>query len=539
MKQLIKKLFKESIKNIKNDKLIIERQKIVNLNKLFLILEKEIKVGDNLTKKLNIINTPLSKKLLAFLNSDKIKDDANVEYVDYDKKNEKLITLGYTDINGNTKERLFKINKLLNYLGSNIKDIKDYEIEDLIGHLKTADTSQLKMVEGDDILKAYHCGNYEDGETMGSCMRFSRAQEYLKIYTDNPNEVKCLVLLNPETKKVRGRALIWHMDNDQYFMDRIYTTNKEFNTFFNNYAEEHGFSNRANSTVTLENGGEYDTYPFMDTFEYYNPETSTLATSGEQGWIRLQDSHGGHSEAGVYIEYGDHEGETVDEDEAFYLSYRTPNGYVEGYAHQDDIVTIDGAVYLIDDCIKTYDHEWIYKYDDDSVPVELTYGRYEGEYAKLDDTIELEPNYYGENQYITTDDDYVTLDDDIYEIPYAFSDDTVETYDEKTILKSDAVELYRAHYGEAMFAHPNDATKVNTNDYGDVWVLDTDLDEFEEKEREREERDKNIDLENLAQNLKNGLITQSEYDEFVRRKSKHNVTENKKLIKKLLKNKFA
>ena len=71
-----------------------------------------------------MINTPLSKKLLAFLNSDKIKDDANVEYVDYDKKNEKLITLGYTDINGNTKERLFKINKLLNYLISQILKLK-------------------------------------------------------------------------------------------------------------------------------------------------------------------------------------------------------------------------------------------------------------------------------------------------------------------------------------------------------------------------------------------------------------------------------
>jgi hypothetical protein len=322
-------------------------------------------------------------------------------------------------------------------------------------------------------------------------------------------------------------------------MDRVYTTNKEFNTFFNNYAEENGISKRANSTVTLENGGEYDTYPYMDTFQYYDPESGTLATDSHQGWIRLQDTHGGHSDAGVYIELGDHEGDTVDEDEAFYLSYRTPNGYVEGYAYQDDVVFLDGEAYLIDDCIKTYDHEWVYKYDDESLPVELTAGRYEGEYAKYEDVVELEPNYYGEGQYITHEDDYETLDDDIYDTPYAFSNDTVETYDEKRILKSDAVELYRAHYGEAMFAHPNDATKVNTNDYGDVWVLDTDLDEFEEKEREREERDKNIDLETLQQNLKNGLITQNEYDEFVRRKSKHNVTENKKLIKKLLKNKFA
>jgi len=469
------------------------------------MVEKEIKVGDNLTKKLNSINSELAKKLLAFFNSDKIKDTAEIEYVDYDKNNEKLFTLGYTDKNGNNKTRLMKINKLLNYLGSSIDDIKDYEIEDLMSHLKKADTTQLKIVEGDDILWAYHCANYDEGETMGSCMRYDAAQEYLKIYTENPNEVKCLVLINPENNKVRGRALIWHMDNDQYFMDRVYTTNKEFNTFFNNYAEENGISKRVNSTVTLENGGVYDKYPYMDTFEYYDPETATLATSGGEGWIRLQDTSGGYSEPGVYIELGDHEGENVDEDEAYYLSYRTPDGYREGYAHQDDVVFLDSEAYLIDDCIKTYDHEWIYKHSDDSYPVELTTGRYEGEYAKLDDTVELEHNYYGEGQYITNEDDYVQLDDDIYEIPHAFTDDAVETYNEKTILKSDAITLYEPHYGEEAYAHPEEATKVDIKDYGEAWVLDYDLDEFQE----------------------NGLI---ESNIGV-------MTENKKTIKKILRGK--
>lgn len=508
MKNYIKKLLNESIRETNSYKRLTERENRVKANRLLFIMEKEIKVGDNLTKKLNNINTPLAKKLLAFFNSDKIKDDANVDYVDYDKKNEKLITLGYTDMNGRVKERLFKINKLLNYLGSDIKDIKGYEIEDLIGHLKQADTSQLKLVEGDDILKAYHCENYEGGETMGSCMRFDYAQEYLKIYTENPDAVKCLVLLNPETNKVRGRALIWHMDNDQYFMDRVYTTNKEYNTYFNNYAEENNISKNATSSVTLENGGEYDTYPYMDTFQYYQPSSGILATDGEvgDGWLHLQDTRGGHSEAGVYIDYGDHEGETVDEDEAFYISYRTPDGYREGYAHQYDITIVDDEVYLTDDCIRTYDGEWIYKYDDSSYPVEITYGRHEGEYAKLDDTVELEYNYYGEGQFVTTEDDYIHLDDDIYEIPYGLSDDTVQTYTDKTILKADAIRLYEPHYGEYNYGHPDEATKVDIKGHGEAWVLDDDLDEFHEK----------------------GLI-----------ESKiTSMTENKKSIKKLLRKKL-
>ena len=485
MRQLIKHILRESIVKTKNDKLLLEKKNRVYLNKLFLMLEKEIKVGDNLTKKLNKINTPLSKKLLAFFNSDKIKDDANVDYVDYDKKNEKLITLGYKDRYGNTKERLVKINKLLNYLGSNISDIKGYEIEELISHLQKADTSQLTIVDGKDILKAYHCENYEDDETMGSCMRHDYAQEYLKIYTENPNSVKCLVLLNPETKKVRGRALIWHMDNDQYYMDRIYTTNKEYEKYFHNYAEENNISKYPTSTVTLENGGEYDTYPYMDNFEYYQPSTGTLSTDAESGdgWLRLQDTSGGHSEAGVYIEYGEHEGETVDEDEAFYISYRTPHEYREGWAHQDDIIVIDSEVYLIDDCIKTYDREWVYKHDEDTYLVELTHGRYEGEYAKYDDVIELEPNFYGEHQFMTIDDNYDRLDDDIYEIPYALPEDVIEAYDDGHILESDAIKLFSPHYGEDMYAHAeSDATKIELEGYGYVWVLKTDVDDFEEGE---------------------------------------------------------
>ena len=486
MKGLIKHILREGTDvSTKTNRLLVERENLGKLDRLFLILEKEIKVGDNLTKKLNKINTPLSKKILGFLNSNKIKDDANVEYVDYDKKNEKLITLGYKDRDGNTKERLLKINKLLNYLGSDIGDIKGYEVEELISHLQKADTSQLKLVDGEDILKAYHCDNYEDGETMGSCMRHDYAQEYLEIYTENPNEVKCLVLLNPETKKVRGRALIWHMDNDQQFMDRIYTINKEYEKYFHNYAEENNISRSAKSTVTLENGGEYDTYPYMDKFQYYQPSTGTLSADNESGddWIVLQDTHGGHSEPGVYIEYGEHEGERVDEDEAFYISYRTPYEYKEGWAHQEDLTVIDSEVYLLDDCVKTYDYEWVYKYDEDTFIVELTHGRYKGEYAKHDDAIQLEHEYYGEDNFLTIDDNYVDLDSDIYEIPHALPEDTIEAYGGEYILKSDAIKLFTPHYGEDVYAHAQSmATKIELEGHGYVWVLETDVDDFEEGE---------------------------------------------------------
>ena len=524
MKSLIKKLLKE------------ESNKVLLFEELSLLIEKELEIGPNLKKKLNNINKPFADKLLGYLSSDKIPDKVTIDAIDYTENDDKTITGFFKDREGNVKSRPFKIGKLLDYIGVPRNEFKGYEIEELISYLKKGSIEDFKLVDGEDILKAYHCDNYDEGETMGSCMRYEAAQSYLKIYVDNPDSVKCLVLINPNNNKVRGRALIWHMDNDQYFMDTIYVTNNQYRNLFNIYAEQHNIGNRANSSVTLENGGEYDEYPYMDTFEYYTPHKGLLSTDGyDDTSIRLRDTGGGHAPAGIYIELGDHAGEYVDEDEAVYLSYRTPSGYVQGYAHQDDIVPVDGEMYLVDDCEKMYDGEWVFKHGDDYY-VELTHGRYEGEYAKLYDIIELENNYYGDGQYITNEDDYERLDEDIYDIPYALSDDTVETYDDKRIMADDAVQLYKRQYGEGKFAHMDNCTSVTTIEGEDVYILSDDEDAFEEMENERREGDENIDLSELEQNLKDGLITQNEYEQFKKRKL-NSVNENKlmkPLIKKLL-----
>jgi len=399
-----------------SNKILTEEQKLNKLGTLLLMMEKEIKVGDNLTKKLNTINSDFSKKLIAFFNSNDIKDDAEIEYVDYDKNNEKLFTIGYTDRNGNPKTRLTKINTLLKYLGSTIQDIKDYEVEDLINHLKQVDTNQLKEVTGNDILKAYHCANYDEGETMGSCMRLDAAQEYLKMYTDNPNEVSCLVLINPENDKVRGRALIWHMDNNQYFMDRVYTTNKEFDTFFNNYADEKSISRRANSTITLENGGDYDYYPYMDTFKFYTPYHSLLST--DDGELELQDTNGGSSEA--YTFYSGIHGVNIPEDDAIYSK------------HYSDWIRRSDAV-------NTWDDKWVL--DDDAVRLDA--GEHKDEYALDEDAVK---DYEGD--WITLEEGYI-LDAGEYKGAYALGDYIVELYGKKGIaLRDESVELNAGKYSD-------------------------------------------------------------------------------------------
>lgn len=434
MKNYIKQLLRESLNGgithnhklchvcrlksiaINEDKtygVLSEEEKTNKLGNILLMLEKEIKVGENLTKKLNSINSELAKKLLAFLNSDNIKDAAEVEYVDYDKNNEKLFTLGYTDRNGNQKTRLLKINKLLNYLGSSIEDIKDYEIEELIGHLKKADTTQLREVTGDDILKAYHCGNYDEGETMGSCMRFESAQEYLKIYTDNPEQVSCLVLINPENDKVRGRALIWTTTDGTRVMDRVYTTNKEYDTFFYNYAEENGLKTYRSGSyeVVLENGGEYDYYPYMDTFMYYTPDTGILST--DDGELELQDTSGRSSESrNVWSEIMDI---NIPEEEAIWSEY------------YQDYVTDEDSVYTWDDKLVL---------DRDTVRLDYEKSEHGGEYALDSEAIED-----WEGKWITHEESY-TLDVGDYSGGYAVYNDVAELYgNQGNALKNESVEL--------------------------------------------------------------------------------------------------
>lgn len=479
MKHIIKKILNEGYR------------KTILLEELSLLIEKEIAVGTSLKNKLDNINKPFADKLLSYLKSDKISDKVTIDSIDYTSDDDKTLTGYFKDREGKSKTRKFKVGKLLNYIGIGTQEFKGYELEELISHLKQGTLEDFKVVDSKDILKAYHCDNYDEGETMGSCMRYEKAQSYLNMYTENPDEVKCLVLLNPNNGKVRGRALLWHMDNNEYFMDRVYVTNNQYQNLFNLYKEKNNISGKPNSSVTLAIGGEYDEYPYMDAFEYYSPSTGELSTKvRHEDSIRLQDTGGGYASPGVYIEYGDSEGETIDEDEAYYLSYRTPDEYVEGHAHKDDVVTIaeqywpfNGVPYLKKHCVELYDGKFLFKHDEHSSPIKLTHGEHKDKYAKLDDTIPLEERHYGFNAYITNDESYKYLDDDFYENPYVLSDiDTVETYnDSGPIIKNDAEILYEPEYGSDSYAHEDDCTEVKIKDYGAAWVLDVDLDEFKEK----------------------------------------------------------
>jgi len=441
------------------------------LEELSLLIEREIEVGASLEKKLNNVNKPYADKLLRFLKSNEISDKTSIYAIDYSENDNKTLTAYYKE-DGKDKSRNYKVGKLLVSLGINLSEFKGYEIEDLISHLKKGTTDDFRLVDGEEILWAYHCENYDEGETMGSCMRYAEAQKFLEIYTSNPDSVKCLVLINPKNNKVRGRALIWHTDADEFFMDTIYLTNNEYRNLFNQYAEEHGYKTYTYSTVTLDNV-EFEHYPYMDTFKYLNMDDKTLMTEydDEESTVKLEDTQGNTQEAGEVVTLGSREGETFSVDVVQWLSYQTPTGNVEGYAHEDDCTYLDGSVYLDEDVVEVRDadgnRELIFKYDDEKPYVELTYGSYEGSYALYDDVVKLNIEEYGDDVFALNDDEVVELSEERY------------GDDDNHAMKSEARKLFTVKYGDDKYALAYDVELIKVKDSyhirGLVAILKEDL----------------------------------------------------------------
>ena len=377
-------------------------------NNLYSLLEKRIEMGDDLKTKLSKIsnNDTLAKKMLDFFNSDEIKDDAKIAKIDYDKEDGKLLTV----IDENGKSRKFKFGKLLNYLGYDTNKVKPYEVENFLLNFTKAVTTNLREVTGKDILDSYNCKNYDKLEKVSggsleySCMRFEQAQKYLGIYTSNPKQVSCLTLFNPDNNKIQGRALVWTLDNGKKYMDRVYALSKEITAQFINYADENNLQRSASDNVTLENKGDYDYYPYMDTFHYYTPDTGVLSTS--EGEKQLLSTSGGATDGDSV--WSDFMQENIASSESVYSQC------MDSYIYQHDATEVISGVDKNGNVIA---RDWLI--DDESVSagglaeavtVSYTSPKFkelEDEKALIDICRELE----GGDEYVFEDDDDIWTDD--------------------------------------------------------------------------------------------------------------------------------
>ena len=381
MKHLIKKLIRE------------ECNKVVLLEELSLIIETEIKVGSALTKKLESINKPYADRLLKFLTSDNISDKVagKIEGVEYSDSDDGKLTAYSKDINGNLKDTKYKVGKLLKYLGVQLDEYYGYELEDLITQLKKPSEDEMEnliVVDGDEILWAYHCANYEEDSydpTMGSCMRYDAAQEYLGIYTENPDKIKCLVLVHPEDSDiVRGRALLWLTDNGNKFMDRIFTVSNEYEKIFYRYADQNGYETETESSVTLTNPEKFEKYPYMDTFKYYTPDKNILTIDEiDETSILLDDIDGGPERVKLADSYGDNVYGSVDDVVELF------NGE---YAYDKDTKPLISSYYDTDASSSNYRN----MFSDSNKNITP--------YAMKDEVVKLYPDFYDNDSYALHDD---------------------------------------------------------------------------------------------------------------------------------------
>lgn len=200
--------------------------------------------------------------------------------------------------------------------GRMMQEITDREWESFLYALKPfIQEVDLQLVDGEEIKYCYLGSNYSQDRTLStllnSCMRHSNSQPTIDFYANNKN-VKLLVEYD-DNKKVRGRALVWTLNNGQVFMDRVYGS--EITTeYFHRYAEKHGWFYRTHNTyhspervstpegrwttktmeVELDFFQRMSYLPFRDTFKYIyshvnDPQrwmTSNVHEYNRRDWIR-------------------------------------------------------------------------------------------------------------------------------------------------------------------------------------------------------------------------------------------------------------
>ena len=185
-----------------------------------------------------------------------------------------------------------KIAKLVNQIFPDKYSNK--EVEEFTNKFKKANTSSIfEIVEGEDIKHWYLESNYEDnsGELGTSCMRYERCSDYLNIYSKNPEVCRLLILKDEDSEFIKGRALIWKLNtvkgiDVEFYMDRIYAIDDSTKVMFQDYADEHKWLKRLNSSYSdcrdFKLGNDeyedvkatiqlkevvFDKYPYMDTFK--------------------------------------------------------------------------------------------------------------------------------------------------------------------------------------------------------------------------------------------------------------------------------
>lgn len=241
-----------------------------------LVEEKEIVLGPTLIKKLKAMDNPIAKFILDCA-VEKLDIDVDYSFVEFDEQ-ETMVSLlknrweeeAGKDIFTTKRREKMKISRLVMALATK-KGVKfpEKEIEEFVNKYKSSQKKfEFKEIEGKEIKEWYNEKNYtndRDGNPSlhNSCMRYAAAQNYFSVYTESPN-VRLLALIDNETNKLMGRAIVWknaHMEGVGAitYMDRVYTAKQAYENLFKDYAKSKGWWFKVvqtNQDMSITNGTE-------------------------------------------------------------------------------------------------------------------------------------------------------------------------------------------------------------------------------------------------------------------------------------------
>jgi hypothetical protein len=196
------------------------------------------------------------------------------------------------------------------------KDIEEF-VNSVVAYLKlnkAESDSDIIEVTGEDIRFWYHNVNYQSktGDLGSSCMSYDETQEYLDIYCENTDKISLLILKSKEDKLL-GRALLWKLDNDKIFMDRVYSILHSDANLFYKKAKDNGWIYKKGKEKIIYQEQEFDgdlyvtldytdfsNYPYLDTLCFLDPSDGVLSNREPYDeYYLLQSTEGGYSERWV------------------------------------------------------------------------------------------------------------------------------------------------------------------------------------------------------------------------------------------------
>jgi len=203
------------------------------------------------------------------------KDGEYITYIPYNKKY-KLDWISGNSSLKNKKKQKVKIGKFVKSIFSNLnlKPLSNTEIEKFVSMFKSYSTigGEFKEVNGEEIKLTFEHQKLVRSSTLGrSCMN-GKISSMFYLYSKNPEKISMLTFKNGNL--IKGRALLWKLDNGGTYMDRIYYSDEHIKHKFEEYGIRKGYSLYRDRgyepiKVTLKNY-TFDKYPYLDTVQFFS-----------------------------------------------------------------------------------------------------------------------------------------------------------------------------------------------------------------------------------------------------------------------------